>query len=245
MSLCEKELIERATRWIEKLKEEGFEAWIMEESLRDYSIKIELSKDQRYYDPLTLWYSPRKKRYRPQFPKKIHDETLSTLQKSWVESELEGGASKFDTKGYALYVDGSFLKGKIGYGWVLIRDNFKEAESYGLVDSKYAAMRQVSGELTAVLEGLAHCRSKNIKKLKIYYDYEGIAAWAMRRWKTNRRLTAAYQAFFAKNSELEIQWIKVAAHASNYWNEYVDKLAKEGCKMVFATEPLELISPPE
>jgi ribonuclease HI len=242
MSLCEKELTGRAKHWIEKLKEEGFEAWIMEESLRDYSIRIELSRDERYYDPLTLWYSPRKKRYTPQFSNNIYNEELSALQRSWIKTEPDGGVSALDTEGYGLYVDGSFLNGKIGYGWVLINDNFKEAESYGQVDAQYASMRQVSGELTAVLEGLAYCRSKNIKNLKIYYDYEGIEAWAMRRWKTNRKLTAAYQSFFSKNRELSIQWMKVAAHSGNYWNEYADKLAKEGSKAFFATEPMALIS---
>ncbi len=244
MSICAKEVSARAEIWKETLIEEAFEAEILKSSLRDYAIDIRFWDNNGYEGRLTVWYSPRKKRYKPQYPQKCSDELLHRLQRSWekIEAPTALFSEEAKGKGYSLYVDGSFQKGKIGFGWLLIHDGIKLAEAFGAVDSAFQSMRQVSGELTAVLHGLRYCREKGIEELKIHYDYEGIQAWATRRWRANLPLTAAYQRLFQNDLGMRLRWQKVSAHAGNLYNEAADALAKKGTKSADVTDALSLIN---
>ena len=64
--------------------------------------------------------------------------------------------------------------------------------------------------------------------MDIYYDYEGIAAWAQGRWKTNREGTAAYKAFFdAVKEKIDVRFVKVKGHSGDKYNDRADRLAKD------------------
>lgn len=127
-----------------------------------------------------------------------------------------------------IYTDGSFIKGKCGFGAVILENESVIHEFSGIVtDKSLLSHRQVSGEIAAVVESINWCITHNIKEVTIYYDYEGVAAWAKGIWKTNTPMTARYADFF-KNCPMTIHWQKVKSHSGNKWNDYADKLAKNG-----------------
>ena len=67
----------------------------------------------------------------------------------------------------------------------------------------------------------------NKKRITIYYDYEGIEKWASGQWRVTKRITKKYICFINdKKNKLNIEFIKVPAHAGIHLNEEVDALAK-------------------
>lgn len=131
-------------------------------------------------------------------------------------------------KGYHIYVDGSFLEESVGYGAVVLKDGSIHKEIYGYLDTPGAAdYRNIGGELQAVIETVNWCTTHNINAVHIYYDYNGIAAWATGRWKAKKTLTQAYASFMYKTT-LDITWHKVAGHSGDTWNDHADELAQKG-----------------
>ncbi len=112
------------------------------------------------------------------------------------------------------YVDGSFGRGIVSWGAVIIGDdNVEIAALSGVVSNpEYQEHRQVGGELYAVLHVLEWCRDNNVDGSTICYDYIGIEAWATGRWKANKELTRAYAATVRANP-VRITWVKVKAHS--------------------------------
>jgi ribonuclease HI len=69
--------------------------------------------------------------------------------------------------------------------------------------------------------------ANGVKSVEIYHDYEGIGAWADRRWKANNPLTQGYRDFVAEaRKTLEIKFVKVKGHSGNKYNDMADRLAK-------------------
>jgi ribonuclease HI len=131
---------------------------------------------------------------------------------------------------YKVYVDGSYFNGKVGYGAVVLENDKLIKEFCGFVPSEHVEnTRQVAGELFAVGLALRWCKERNITRVALYYDYLGIEKWATGEWKTNISLTQRY-ARFMKETPICITWKKVKSHQGNYWNEYVDTLAKKGAQ---------------
>jgi ribonuclease HI len=131
---------------------------------------------------------------------------------------------------YKVYVDGSYFNGKVGYGAIVLENDQLIKEFCGFVPSERVEnTRQVAGELFAVGLALRWCKEKNITRLALYYDYLGIEKWATGEWKANISLTQRY-ARFIKEIAIHITWEKVNSHTGNYWNEYVDALAKKGAQ---------------
>ena len=72
---------------------------------------------------------------------------------------------------------------------------------------------------------------KGCEKITIYHDYEGIAKWCTGQWKTKKTWTKKYKAFYDDISKkIEIDFVKVKAHANDTYNEIADKLAKSALK---------------
>ncbi len=127
------------------------------------------------------------------------------------------------------YIDGSFDKvaNIYGSGVVIIDDQNTIKHKFGGDDPELAKMRNVTGEIEAAKFVMTYAYKHNIKDFAIYYDYEGIAAWATGNWKTNLPFTKNYALFAKKIMErINIQFIKVAAHTGVALNEEADKLAK-------------------
>lgn len=127
-----------------------------------------------------------------------------------------------------IYVDGSFLNGVCGYGAVILKDGNPIHEIFGsLTEQCFLDIRQVAGELEAVMSSLTWCSENNIDNVKIYYDYKGIECWANGEWKAKKDLTKRY-ILFIKDCSVKVEWIKVKAHSGDIWNEKADELAKKG-----------------
>lgn len=130
----------------------------------------------------------------------------------------------------AAYVDGSYnvRTGEFGCGAVLFWDGETAEFSQKFADSGLASMRNVAGEIKGAELVLTYCAEKGIPAVDIYYDYEGIAAWAQGRWKTNREGTAAYKAFFdAVKNKIDVRFVKVKGHSGDKYNDRADRLAKD------------------
>ena len=94
-------------------------------------------------------------------------------------------------------------------------------------DREAAQQRNIAGEIMGAKLAIDHCMAGGIKAIEIYHDYEGIGAWADRRWKANNQLTQGYRDFVEEaRKSIDIRFVKVKAHAGNKYNELADKLAK-------------------
>lgn len=146
----------------------------------------------------------------------------------------EPAADKFP-EGVRAYVDGSYdsSSGRFSCGVVIVEtDAFGNSETTELNaafdDADAAQQRNVAGEIMGSKLAIDHCMANGIRSVEIYHDYEGIGAWADRRWKANNPLTQGYRDFVAEaRKTIDITFVKVKAHAGNKYNELADKLAKK------------------
>ena len=129
------------------------------------------------------------------------------------------------SSGWHIYVDGSYVRGRIGYGVVILKDGELHHTLHGIItDPDAKSVRQVAGELKATMEAIRWCEANAVTTVHIHHDYTGIAFWATGQWKTNTLITQEY-ADFMRKQPITIRWHKVAAHTGDYWNEMADRLA--------------------
>ena len=137
------------------------------------------------------------------------------------------------------YVDGSFDagSGRFSCGVVICvtdADGNTETTEFNAAfdDEEAAKQRNVAGEVMGSKLAIEYCLKNGINKVEIYHDYEGIGAWADRRWKANNPLTQGYRDFVAEaRQNMDISFVKVKAHAGNKYNELADRLAKKSLGM--------------
>ncbi|MFW6120545.1 MAG: RNase H family protein [Petrotogales bacterium] len=154
-------------------------------------------------------------------PDRINEHTKFEIMKNW---ELFNGRSH---EGIHLYVDGTFINGKTGYGYVIIKNNDVVKYSSGLIKED-SSLRNVTGEISGVLEGVKYCVEKNFKSVVIHYDYEGLKKWVTGDWKTKKDLTRSYKNnMYEYSKKIKILWHKEPAHSGITYNELADKLAKK------------------
>lgn len=138
---------------------------------------------------------------------------------------------KNDEFGLIAYVDGSYnSKSKeYGYGCVLLEGGQVKARLSGKDNlSDYVSMRNVAGEILGSLKAIEYAIKHEYPLICIYYDYEGIAKWANKEWKANKKGTIEYQNLISKyRNKIKISFVKVLAHSGDYYNEQADKLAKK------------------
>ena len=151
-----------------------------------------------------------------------------------LTDEAKTGTVRFP-EGVRAYVDGSFdaAAGRFSCGVVIVETdaegNSETTELNAAFDDAEAAQqRNIAGEIMGSKLAIDHCMANGIKAVEIYHDYEGIGAWADRRWKANNTLTQGYRDFVAEaRKNMDIKFVKVKAHAGNRYNELADKLAKK------------------
>lgn len=148
------------------------------------------------------------------------DQYISNENKAFLETEIEA------------YVDGSYSAelGKYAYGCVIIKDgNIIHKMNGSSANANYIEMRNVAGELEAAIQTIKWAIKNNMKSIRIYHDYQGIASWANGEWKSNKPGTQEYVSFIDKcSSEIRIEFTKVKGHSGQKYNEMADQLAKEG-----------------
>ncbi|MDK2839495.1 MAG: hypothetical protein PWQ83_1045 [Thermosipho sp. (in: thermotogales)] len=125
------------------------------------------------------------------------------------------------------FIDGSFKQpNKIGAGVVIIdKENIYKFYKF---TTKYPKHRNVTGEILSALLVFEYAKNEKIKKIEIFYDYNGIKLWATGEWKAKTELTKMYKKLYDYYSKfIEIHFSKVKAHTGNTYNELADKLAKK------------------
>lgn len=127
---------------------------------------------------------------------------------------------------YEVYTDGSFVNGRYSYGYAFIKDGEVVFESNGVgEDLEASSMRNVAGELAAVVHAVEKAKTLNARIL-IYHDYSGISHWVTGDWQAKNKFTQAYVTFMKAHRGL-YEFKKVAGHSGDRFNDYVDRLAKE------------------
>ncbi len=124
------------------------------------------------------------------------------------------------------YVDGSYQNNRVGYGFIILKDDKREFSEYGRL-YKYNESHQVGGELEATMRVLKWCQENKIDHITIYYDYVGIEKWAIGSWKAKKPVSINYKKFIDLCS-VKINWEHVKSHTGNKYNELADSLAKKG-----------------
>ena len=231
MSKFEAKLRARAERFTGDAKRAKIDVAIVEDSFRDYMVKISIASEGREFGNATIYYSPKTNSFSLKTHELKNKSIAPQLEECWHEERAEKimrAETIAPAKGYAVYVDGSYINGATGYGLVILKDGQAVEELFGQVAVAAAGgTHQVAGELLAVEEALKWCQKNDVKEVSIFYDYLGIEKWATGAWKTNQPLTQSY-AKFVRASGVRIRWHKVASHTGNLWNDRADKLAKKG-----------------
>ena len=153
---------------------------------------------------------------------------------SEAEAFLERNEEKIENiekvDGVYAYIDGSFdrINGIYGSGVVIVDGDKKHEYKHAGNREDYAQLHNVAGELEAAKFVMWYAVDKKIKEITLFYDYQGIEAWAVGDWQANLPYTLDYVKFYKKvKSVVKVNFVKVKAHTGVELNEVVDKLAKD------------------
>lgn len=131
---------------------------------------------------------------------------------------------------YMAYTDGSFNKdnNRYSFGCVLLMNGNEYHFKKGFPEDEFSSLRNVAGEIKGASFIINYAINHDIKELHLYFDYIGIEKWYIGEWKAKSTIAIKYQEF-AKEAKNKINVIfhKVKSHTNDYYNEMVDKLAKE------------------
>ena len=155
--------------------------------------------------------------------------TLSEAE-AFLERNEEKNENIEEVDGVYAYIDGSFdrVNGIYGSGVVIVDGDKKHEYKHAENREDYAQLHNVAGELEAAKFVMWYAVDKKIKEITLFYDYQGIEAWAVGDWKANLPYTQDYVKFYNKvKTAVKVNFVKVKAHTGIELNEVVDKLAKE------------------
>ena len=155
--------------------------------------------------------------------------TLSEAE-AFLERNEEKNENIEEVNGVYAYIDGSFdrVSGIYGSGVVIVDGDEKYEYKHAGNREDYAQLHNVAGELEAAKFVMWYAVDKKIKEITLFYDYQGIEAWAVGDWKANLPYTQDYVKFYNKvKTAVKVNFVKVKAHAGIELNELVDSLAKD------------------
>ena len=139
---------------------------------------------------------------------------------------LSSGGQEENSEYVDVYTDGSFVNGAYSWAYVFVKGDEILCEEHGVgKNTEAAAMRNVAGELAAVLYAVKKAKEMGVK-ICIHHDYAGIAHWVTGEWKAQNEFTQKYVELMNQYKG-GFSFKKVAAHTGNKYNEYVDQRAKE------------------
>lgn len=95
-------------------------------------------------------------------------------------------------------------------------------------DPRMAKLRNVAGEMLGARIIAAKAWRLGMRRLTMFYDYEGVANWVTGDWKCKKRETARYSTIMQELmlKGLKITFKHVKGHSGILENEEVDRLAK-------------------
>lgn len=134
------------------------------------------------------------------------------------------------------FVDGSFDDGKgegsrYSFGLVIISTDGEFKFSHAFDDEEYLGSRNVAGEVQGAKEAILWAILHGKSHIKLYYDYEGIEKWALKKWKANLKLTREYRDFCEDAmKQIRVSFRHAKSHTGIYYNEMADELAKAALK---------------
>lgn len=214
------ELQKESSRFLSFLKEQHINAYVDKNSYRDYHVKIK----NIYKSTIILYHKPSKDSFSIGTHEIAEEQIKIKIEELWYQFQYPN-ATKI--KGLCAYVDGSFYKGHIGWGLVIVQDNTILEEKGGVLTiSADNGSNQIAGEVQGVLEAVEYALNQNIMEINIYYDYIGLEKWATGKWKARSAIGQYYIAKMMQH-KVKIHWHKVKAHSGNPFNEKADKLAKK------------------
>jgi ribonuclease HI len=219
---------------IQALSDKGYSAFLLGDSLREYSIKIALVAEQPLGN-IIVYYSPKKKKYSlvtselsfPGVADKISDICLPLLNSvlSFEPPQIEEPTQI--TRIPELYVDGSYRNGQTAYAFALVQENQVTHSANGLMKAEDVnGTHQIAGELEAIIQGLEWCKKHQIREVRICHDLINSQKWATGEFKANNPVTRKYVKYI-QQTPVHIRWKKVLAHSGVHFNELVDRLASE------------------
>lgn len=156
---------------------------------------------------------------------------FSTLEqaKAFIKGE-ELILDDIDPKEPRAYIDGSYdvKTGNYSFGGVLIIGNQIYSFNKKYENDEYSSMRNVAGEIKGAGFITQYAINQGIKRLHIFFDYNGIEKWATGEWKAKSSIAVEYVAFCQRvRSQIQIIYHKVKSHSNDYYNDMADKLAKD------------------
>ena len=160
--------------------------------------------------------------------------TLSEAE-AFLEKNEEKIENIEEVDGVYAYIDGSFdrINGIYGSGVVIVDGDKKHEYKHAGNREDYAQLHNVAGELEAAKFVMWYAVDKKIKEITLFYDYQGIEAWAVGDWKANLPYTQDYVKFYNKvKTAVKVNFVKVKAHTGIELNEVVDRLAKEAIEQL-------------
>lgn len=160
-------------------------------------------------------------------PERVQRSSVKSLKKP-VETPIFEIPADADTA--VAYVDGSYNNASKEYSYGMVLFHKREELHFSEMgnDPELALMRNVAGEIKGSEAAMQYAIDHDIKELVIYHDYEGIAKWCLGEWKTNKEGTRAYKEFYDRaKTKVHIQFVKVAGHSGDRYNDLADKLAKQ------------------
>lgn len=131
-----------------------------------------------------------------------------------------------------IYIDGSFNQEtkKAGWAFCVVKDYQIIYEESNVFDQFLNNTRQVVAEIYALYQALLWLIKNKNNEATVYYDYSGVENWITESWKVKNKeiesIIIKIKDQIEKN-KLKLKFVKVDSHSGDYYNEYVDKLAKK------------------
>lgn len=224
--LYKNELLNFGNKFVKILNDNNLVATFDDTSFRDYLLQISIRNKLINLGKINVYYKPSKKSF-SLITSNIKDKNaLEIINKCW--DQVNGFKTFEESSGiYEVFVDGSYIDGKTGYGAVIFLGDKKVREFSGCLED--TSTRQFGGELYSVIQVLKWCIENNINKVRINYDYLGIEYFATGKWQPKNVLAKEYKDTVIK-SGINIVWRKIDSHTGNKKNDLADKLAKIGAK---------------
>lgn len=136
-----------------------------------------------------------------------------------------------------VYTDGSFdsSTGRFGFGYLQVKEDGEIGfKGNGFEENEEKKeLRNVVGEIQAVLKALEHIDKKeNVKKVVFFVDYIGLKNWVNGLWKAENQYTQEYKEVIEEErKKREIDFIVVKGHTKNKYNKRVDELVREALQL--------------